>query len=381
MRFLHTADLHIGRTVNDFSMLEDQRHILRQILETARERRAEAVVIAGDIYDRSIPPSEAVTLLDEFLTRASSLGISVILTAGNHDSPERLGFASRLLENGRVYIAGRYEQPLRTVRFFDEYGETEFVCLPFLRPGLLQERASSPAVEKALKNYRDGMDGRTRCVLVAHQFVTAAGKPPELSDSETSVQVGGLDNVDASVFRGFDYVALGHIHKPQRVGEGHVYYAGSPLKYSFSEVSQTKTVNLVTLREKGSVLVEPVALSPLHEMRMLRGPLEELIRPETSGNGPDREDYIKVCLTDTRELIDPIGTLRKVYPNVMQLTLAKNEAEKEAQRPAVFTGERRTAAGLFEDFYREVRGEEMDEERRLVIEEAVRRLDGGAETK
>ncbi|MDE7285668.1 MAG: exonuclease subunit SbcD, partial [Lachnospiraceae bacterium] len=239
MIFLHVADLHLGKVVNDFSMLEDQKFILEQICGMAKANHADAVVIAGDIYDRAIPPGEAVTLLDSFLNKLTGMGIRVVMISGNHDSPERISFGENLLGRQGVHISGVQKDKLTKVVFEEETCETEFVLFPFMKPAQLGVRTSGEAVERMLEDYwqeEDDKRAKNR-VLVTHYFVTDGGKEPELSDSETTICVGGLDNVDASFFQGFDYVALGHIHKPQQIGKKPVWYAGSPLKYSFGETS------------------------------------------------------------------------------------------------------------------------------------------------
>lgn len=376
MRFLHTGDLHIGKTVNDFSMLEDQRHILRQILQLASEKRVQAILIAGDIYDRSIPPAEAVGVLDDFLTRCAKEKISVLCIAGNHDSPERISFAEKLLEKQEIYMAGSYSNPPRRVRMEDEYGAVDFVLLPFVKPAMAEAGSSKEAVGRLLQADRDAEEKNAvakRKVLLTHFFVTDGDRLPELSDSETTVNVGGLDNVEAALFADFDYVALGHIHKPQQIGERKVYYAGSPLKYSFSEWKQTKAVNLVELGEKGSVCVEQLPLKPLREMRVIQGKLEDLISQPVI-QAADREAYIQARLTNEEELIDPIGTLRTVYPNIMQLILCKNEKQMSGEYETKIVRRRKSTSELFADFYQLVKEEEIDEERLQIVTEVCTEL-------
>lgn len=369
MKFLHTGDLHIGKTVNEFSMIEDQKYILRQILDMAKAEKADAVVIAGDVYDRPVPSAEAVTLLDDFLTALLGEQIPVIMISGNHDSAERVAFADRILEKQGLYIAGGYDGELKRVLLEDEWGYVDFVCMPFVKPAV-----ASP--EDMLARTPMTLDLHSRHVLVTHYFVTGEnGQEPELSDSENRVNVGGLDNVPASLFAMFDYVALGHIHKRQKIGTGEVWYAGAPLKYSFSEANQEKSINLVTLGEKGNISVEKKKLTPLHEMRVIKGKLEQLIAPEVV-QAADFEDYIKAVLTDTEELIDPIGTLRSVYPNVMQIAPDKDgQKEGEEYRPAVFMAQKSTGE-LFAQFYEMLRGEPMDGKRAKLVEEIERELDG-----
>ena len=376
MKFLHTADLHIGKVIHDVSMLEDQRHILRQILRIACSRSVDALVLAGDIYDRAIPPAEAVVMFDGFLQEAVDAGIRVLMVSGNHDSPERIGFAGGILEKQGVSIAGVYRGELKQVRMEDGYGEVTFVLMPFVKPAQAGGKTSAEAVEKMLKLLRDKEDGKgdgnpRRRVLVTHYFVTDNGKEPELSNGETTIHVGGLDNVEVSLLEGFDYVALGHIHKPQRIGSGPVYYAGASLGYSFSEAGQTKYVNVVELGKKGQVSVEQVPLSPLHGLRKIRGNMEELMKPEIVA-AADCTDYIQAELTDRDELIDPIGTLRTVYPNILQILLSKNGEKTGGEYTALQEDRRKDIPELFREFYAMVRGEEPDGRRMELIKEVAK---------
>lgn len=373
MRFLHTGDLHLGKTVNDFSMISDQRYILEQITDMVKKEAVQALVIAGDVYDRAIPPSEAVTLLDDFLTQLVKLGVSVLLISGNHDSPERVSFAEEILKEKGVYIAGVYKEGLKKVTFFDEYGEVTFVLMPFIKPAAVGARTNGEAVEKMLAAEEKKEEGRR--VLVSHFFVTDCGREPELSDGETTIHVGGLDNVEASLFDGFDYVALGHIHKPQRIGEKQVYYAGAPLAYSFSEAGRMKTVNLVEIKGEGEVSVKQLPLKPLHEMRKIRGRMDELMTEEVA-EAADRFDYIQAQLTNEEELIDPIGTLRSVYPNIMQIVLMKNEGRENPEYESRAVEKRKSIPELFAGFYQMVRNEEPDEERMEIILETAKETEG-----
>ncbi len=369
MKFLHTGDLHIGKIVNDFSMIEDQKYILQQMIEMAKEEKVDAVVIAGDIYDRAIPSAEAVTLLNMFLTQLVRLNITVILISGNHDSPERIEFAEEILQESNVYIAGVYKERLKKVNFTDEYGTITFVLAPFIKPALAEAKTSGEAVKNILS--RETLDGNGRQVLVTHFFVTNEGQEPELADSETTFHVGGLDNVEASLFKDFDYVALGHIHKPQQIKDKPIYYAGSPLAYSFSEAGKTKTVNLVEIKAKGDISVRQLALSPLHEMRKIRGSLKELMADEVV-QAANPSDYIQAQLTNEEELIDPISTLRSVYPNVMQIILLKNESRGKEEYESKMPEKRKSIPELFSDFYEILREEEPDENRMEVITETAR---------
>lgn len=372
MKFIHTADLHIGKKLHEYSLIEDQKHILKQIYNLAVEHKVNAVVLAGDIYDRSVPGTEAVELLDDFLTDFADAGITVIMVSGNHDSAVRVGFADRILEKQGIHIGAEYEGELKSVTLEDEFGPVTFVCMPFVKPAVLGCNTLAEAVERMLSAHPMVMSLNRRYVLVTHYFVTGEqGEMPQLSDSEVDVNVGGLDNVPADMFAMFQYVALGHIHRPQYIGSGQVYYSGSPIKYSFSEAKGDKSVNLVELTDR-EVKVELLPLKPLHEMRCIRGKLSELISSEVQLlNEKDREDYLQVTLTDEDELIDPMGTLRSVYPNVLQLLFEKNiKAPEEGFESRLYTVKKSTAE-LFSEFYEMLKGEPLDEKRKAAVEEAA----------
>lgn len=372
MKFLHTGDLHIGKTLHEFPLLEDQKYILKQIIEIAEAEKTDAVLLAGDIYDRSIPPVEAVSLLDDFLTELTSKNIMVLAVSGNHDSGERLSFMSSVLEKQNIFIAGNSVEPLRRIEWEKNGEQITFVLLPFVKPAEVGAKSTDEAVRLILD--REGLSGENtekhhKYVLITHFFVTDAGKTPELSDSESPIHVGGIDNVDASAFSFFDYVALGHIHKPQKIGAGEIYYAGTPLKYSFSETQQEKSV-VITEIGKEEMNVRRVPLKPLRDMRKIKGSMEELMKPEVVSLA-DAGDYIQATLTDKEELIDPIGTLRSVYPNIMQIVLEKNEQKsgETGQRAAQIS--QKSTLELFEEFFELLRGEKMDEARREEVREAL----------
>ena len=373
MKFLHTGDLHIGKKIFETSLLEDQKQMLEQIYDIALEEKVDAVLIAGDVYDRSVPSTEAVELLDNFLTRFIEVKMPVVLISGNHDSPERVGFADKILERQGLYIAGTYEGKLRRVEFADENGIVCVVCLPFVKPAQAGGHNCAEAVENILqKENIDFTDGK-RYVLLTHYFVTGEnGQAPELSESESSVDVGGIDNVPADVFEGFAYVALGHIHKAQTVGSERAYYAGAPMKYSFSEAGSRKSVNIVTLGEAGETDVSKRYLEPLREMRCIKGKLNELIQSEVvNAQGVSAQDYIQATLTDKEELIDPIGTLRSVYPNTLQILMERNTAADVEHMESRLQGNRKSTEELFADFYEMLTGEELNEKQRLVVREVV----------
>lgn len=317
MRLLHCADLHIGRRLFGFSLLEDQRHALCAIATLAREREVDAVLVAGDVFDKPVPSESAVAVLDDFLTALQQQGTAVFLIAGNHDSADRLQFMSRVLHKAGVYIAGTFTGTVPCVRMQDGYGPVDVYLLPYLRP--LEVRPIFPnrelnthedAVRAALSTVSHEED--VRRVLVAHQFVSANGEALLRSDSEAA-SVGGLDCVDASVFSGFSYVALGHLHGAQRVGSETVRYAGSPLQYSFSELTQQKSVTLIELGAN-DVTTELLPVPALHPLREATASMEELMQADGS------EDYLHVMLTDQEEVPNAMQRLRERYPNLMHLS-------------------------------------------------------------
>ena len=379
MKLLHLADLHLGKRVNEFSLLADQRHVLEQALALADRHAVDAVLLAGDLYDKPVPPAEAVELLDWFLTALTRAGHKVLAVSGNHDSPERLSFASGLLCDSGVYIAGEYGgAPLR-VTLEDGLGPVDFTLLPFVKPAVL-----APFVDERPKNADETaaaalaalppLPGR-RNVLVAHQFVTAGGAAPSLCDSEIA-PVGGADNVDAARFDGYDYVALGHLHGPQRIGRDTVRYAGSPLKYSFSEARHHKSAVLVTLGAPGQVSAELLPLRPLHDLREVRGPLQALLDP---ANVTDPQDYMHVTLTDEEELLDAVARVRAVYPNLMKLDFDNRRTRAAGGQTAAAEVERKSLPQLFDEFFELMNGGGMSDGQRALFE-ATLRASGGDQT-
>lgn len=323
MRFFHLSDLHLGKWVNGFSMLDVQQHWIVQLLDLAKQRQPHAVLIAGDVYDRRVPPAEAVTILDEMLTALAEMQIPVFMISGNHDSPERLSFGRQLMKQQGIYLAGKYDGTVPKVVLHDAYGPVKFFLLPYVSPQVVRQffeeevQSYEEAVRLALS--RADLTPGVRSVLLAHQFVTFRGNEPERSDSE-ELSLGGIDQVDASVFAPFQYVALGHIHGPQQIGAEHIRYAGSPLCYSFSECHRKKYVTEVEMDAQGKIAIQKHSLLPLHPMREMRGPLEQLISDEIVAQGS--QDYVHITLTDEKPIIDAIGKVRAVYPNVMKLDFA-----------------------------------------------------------
>lgn len=360
MRFLHLSDLHIGKRLNEFSLLEDQAYILGQILEITKSEQPDGVLIAGDVYDKAAPSAEAVGLFDDFLTRLSRSGTAVFLISGNHDSPERIAYGSRILDRCRIYLSPLYEGKTEPVILKDEIGEVAVYLLPFLKPAML--RRFWP--EEEIGSYTDALrlavgamdiSPSRRNILVAHQFVTGASR----CESE-EVTIGGLDNVDASVFAAFDYVALGHIHSPQSIGET-IRYCGTPLKYSFSEAGQEKSVTVVELSEKGSLQLRTIPLKPLHDLRELRGRYEELTA-RSFYEGTPTEDYLHIVLTDEEDVLGAAEKLRTIYPNLMKLSYDNRRTRSDRVLESASGVEEKSPLELLSELYRLQNNQEMSEE-------------------
>ncbi len=369
MRMVHLSDLHLGKRVNSFSMLEDQEYILDRILEIVDEEKPDAVLIAGDVYDKTIPSAEAVALLDDFLVRLAGRPLAVLLISGNHDSPERLAFANRLMEQRRVYIAPAYNGKVTPVTLEDACGPVDFWLLPFLKPAHLrhlfpEEKVESytDAVDCAIKNMP--VDHTRRNVLVTHQFVTGA----ERCESE-EMSVGGSDNVDVSVFDPFDYVALGHIHGPQNVGGERVRYCGTPLKYSFSEVRHQKSVTIVELAGKGALAVRTVPLVPQKDMVELHGSFSEVTSPKFYEQVAQNA-YVRVILTDENDIYDAVGRLRLIYPNLMRLDYDNLRTRNGTLRLEA-ANIKRDPLELFADFYQQQNHQPLSDEQRRYLEELM----------
>lgn len=348
MKFLHLSDLHLGKRLLGCSLLEDQRYILEQLLPIARE--ADAVLIAGDVYDKAVPSAEAVALCDWFLTRLAGQGTPVLLISGNHDSAQRLAFGARLMAGGGIHIAPVFSGAPDPVLFRDRWGEVAVYLLPFLKP--VSVRQVYP--EEEISSYQDALacvlrhmplDPDRRNLLVAHQYVAGAKQ----CQSE-EVSIGGLDQVDASLFDAFDYVALGHLHTPQWVGRETVRYCGTPLKYSFSEAGQEKAALLVTLEEKGAVQLERRPLTPLRELSTLRGTYLELT-DRLFYKDRNTRDYLHIVLTDEEDIPQALGRLRAVYPNL--LSLEYDNRRTQSSQTVIPDGEahRRSPLELLSDFY------------------------------
>lgn len=373
MKLIHLSDLHLGKRVNEFSMLEDQQYILTEILQIIDREKPDGVMIAGDVYDKSVPSAEAVALLDDFLVRLAKRDLQVFLISGNHDSPERMAFGGRLMAQSGVHLAPVYDGKVSPITLTDNYGPVNLYLLPFLKPAHV--RRCFP--EREILTYTDalaaaieamGADPAQRNVLVTHQFVTGAAR----CESE-EISVGGTDNVDVSVFEPFDYVALGHIHGPQQVGRETVRYCGTPLKYSFSEAKHQKSVTVVELGEKGAVSVRTVPLAPMRDLAELRGTYEELtFRGFYQGTSCPR-DYVHITLTDEEDIPDAVSKLRIIYPNLMKL-----DYDNKRTRAGIVLeraeDQQRSPLELLEEFYEKQNGQPMGEEQRAFAKNLMERI-------
>lgn len=386
MKIIHTGDWHIGKIVNQTHMTDDQVHILNSLVELLAEERPDALIIAGDIYDRSVPPVEAVELLDKTLSKILlDLGIPVLMIAGNHDSPDRLGFGSQILQSKGLHIEGRLRKEIRKVSLCDEYGPVNFYLVPYAQPAIVREILGCPdiidhdsAMNAIVRLIQQEWQPTERNVMVTHGFVRGV-EELELSESEKplsfTLSIGGTEYVDVNSFDGFVYTALGHLHGPQQAGSERVRYAGSLLKYSFSEVNQHKSVTLISLGQGDDIHIEQKPLVPLRDMRRIKGKMDNLLDPAVY-HDTNVEDYLQITLTDEGDLIDPMSKLRSVYPNVLGLDFEVRER---------VAGESRTSAGsdykhkskleLFREFYCNITGQEFSEEKVRIISETIQAVE------
>ena len=370
MKLIHLSDLHIGKRVNEVSMIEDQEYILTQILGIIDREKPDAVLIAGDVYDKSVPSAEAVTLFDDFLFRLAKRQVPVLIISGNHDSPERLAFAGRLLELGGVHISPVYSGTVEPVSLSDADGEVCFWLLPFLKPAHVKRffpeaeiHTYTDTVRVAVENMH--IDQQARNVLLTHQFVTGAAT----CESE-EISVGGSDNVDASVFDGFDYVALGHIHGPQNIGTNRIRYCGTPLKYSFSEADHHKSVTVVNLGKKGELELRLCPLSPKHDLRRIRGTFVE-VTDRAFCQGADTDDYIHITLTDEEDVPEAIGKLRLIYPNLMHLSYDNTRTRTNQLIDGAEDVQRKSPLELFEELYELQNNQPMSRDQREYTRELI----------
>lgn len=398
MKLMHLSDLHLGKRIYEFSMLEDQKYILQQILEKIEEEQPDGVILAGDLYDKTVPSAEAVQLFDWFLTELSNRRVPVFAISGNHDSAERIAFGSGLMSEKKVFFSPVYDGQIRRVTLEDEFGPLHVWLMPFLKPttvrqALRKETEREENGESSLENgnempvtdpkqeeiqgYQSALDAvirrmdvnrEERNVLVAHQFVTGAAR----CESE-ELNVGGLDQISAETFDAFDYVALGHIHSPQKVGRETIRYCGTPLKYSFSEAGQTKSITVAELMEKGSVTIRTIPLIPLRDMRRLKGSYMELMDQKNQKN-TNLEDYVEITLTDEEDIPDGMQKLRIVYPNLMQLHYDNLRTRINQEITMTEEVEQKTEEELFEEFYQLQNNQEMSTEQKEFVEQLLEKL-------
>ena len=374
MRFIHISDLHLGKRVNEFSMLEDQSFILTRIINIIDEKKADAVIIAGDVYDKAIPSAEAVELFDDFLVRLAKRGLKVFVISGNHDSAERIAFGGRIMDKGGIYMSPVYSGKVEPVVLSDEYGEINIYMLTFLKPANVRRyhpESEIASYTDAVKAAVDAMaiDRDERNILVTHQFVTGAVR----TESE-EVSVGGSDNVDACVFADFDYVALGHIHRSQKCMSEYIRYSGTPLKYSFSEAKDQKTVTLLDIGKKGELSLDFAPLSPLRDMAELKGTYEELTLKSFWENTSYTQDYIHITLTDEEDVPDALSKLRVIYKNIMKLDYDNKRTRTANEINGADSISEKTPFEHFSIFYELQNGQAMSEEQQAFVKGIIEQL-------
>lgn len=387
MKLFHISDLHIGKFLHQYNLKEDQEYILDQIVDQMKANQIDTLLISGDIYDKVIPSGEAVTIFDDFLTKIhiELPEVAVLLISGNHDSKERLDYANRILAHHQIYIAGMApmdkKEPMKKVVLEDQYGKVNLYLLPFIKPGHVKHLFDEPlesyedAVQAMIE--REQIDYHQRTILLSHQYYTASGCVTERSDSET-LQIGGLDQIDAKILEGFDYVALGHIHRGQKVGKETVRYSGTPLAYSVSEASQQKTITMITLFEKNKApLIEMIPLKPLHPVLKKTGTLEDLLANATA---EEQEAYISLTLTDEKELFHPKEQLEQVYHRILEVRVDQKQMQHIFDEHLMSEEEpEENLQEAFAHFFKEVTGQAMTEEEQQLIQELIIETTGGEE--
>lgn len=367
MKFLHLSDLHIGKKVNDYSLLNDQKCVLEQIVDAVALEKPDAILVSGDVYDKSVPSAEAVQLLDDFLTRLSEMRQKVFVISGNHDSAERIAFGSEIMKHSGIYFSPVYNGSIEPIALNDEFGVVNIFMLPFIRPANVRacleiEGALSytEAVHVAIENMN--VDTSVRNVLMAHQFVTGA----ERCDSEEVI--GGLDNVDADVFDCFDYVALGHLHRPQNVTDK-IRYCGTPLKYSISELNDEKSVSVVELGRKGELVLREIPLVPLRNWQDLRGKYADLLVKSASTN-----DFVRITLTDEDEILNAYANLRNIYPNILSFAYDNRRTRAQGTAGSVSQLQHKTPMQLFTEFYKQQNNSDLSEKQIEYVQSIINEI-------
>lgn len=383
MKIIHTGDWHIGKIVNEFSMLEEQKHVLEQLISIVEREKPSALIIAGDIFDRSIPPVEAVELVDEVFSKLLlELKVPILAIAGNHDSAERLSFASKILTNNGLHIVGVFDGNIHCVTLKDDFGSVNFYMLPYTDPRKVRHifndnliATHDDAMKKIIENIGQALNCNERNIMITHGYITQIGQQAEyICESERPLSIGGTDFVSSDYFSMFNYTALGHLHAPQRAGANNIRYSGSLLKYSFSEVNQKKGINIVELDQSGKAEAKLVELIPTRDMRIIKGPIKELLNPEIYRN-TNTEDYVYAVLTDKGELIDPISKLRTVYPNIMGLTKENVNQRAENKTSATDGYKSKSKLELFKEFYDDIQGETLGDEATEIMARIIGEVD------
>jgi len=375
MKCIHLSDLHLGKRVNEFSMLEDQEFILIKIMNIIDEQQPDAVIIAGDVYDKSVPPAEAVELFDRFLVQLAKRDLKVFVISGNHDSAERIAFGSRLMDKSGIYMSPVYSGCIEPITLTDAFGDVNVYMLPFIKPANVRRffpDADIVSYTDAVKVAVEAMqvDTTKRNLLITHQFVTGADR----TESE-DISVGGTDNVDACVFADFDYVALGHIHRAQSCGGGeYIRYSGTPLKYSFSEAKDKKTVTVVEMNAKGDVALDFIPLIPKRDMVEIRGTYEELMAKCFYENTSYREDYMHITLTDEEDIPDVLTKLRVIYKNIMKLDYDNTRTRTMNEISGVQNVEEKSPFQHFAEFYELQNGQPLSDEQTAFVNGMIEQI-------
>lgn len=361
MKLMHLSDLHLGKRVNEFSMLEDQTYILNKIIHIIDEEQPSGIILAGDIYDKPIPPAEAVELFDDFLYKLSQRELNVFIISGNHDSAERIAFGSRLIDKAGIHLSPVYNGNISPIELSDDFGKINIYMLPFIKPVHVRRyfpdeeiNSYTAAVSTVIDNMHINNDSRN--ILVTHQFVTGSSR----TESE-DISVGGSDNVDASVFKDFDYVALGHIHRSQSCGSEYIRYCGTPLKYSFSEANDTKSITVIDIKEKGNIKLDFIPLTPLRDMVEIKGKYNEIMLKDFYEGSTLRNDYLHITLTDEDDIQDVITKLRVVYKNIMKLDYDNQRTKNSAEINLINDMESKSPLELFDIFYESRNGQHLND--------------------
>lgn len=371
MKIMHLSDLHLGKRVNEFSMIEDQTYILNEIINIIDEQKPKVIILAGDIYDKPIPPAEAVELFDDFLYKLSKRNLYVFIISGNHDSAERIAFGSRLFDKSGIYLSPVYNGKILPIPVDDECGDINFYMLPFIKP--VHVRRFFP--DASISTYTDALntvitdmniDSTKRNILITHQFVTGSSR----TESE-DISVGGSDNVDADIFKDFDYVALGHIHRSQSCGSEYIRYCGTPLKYSFSESKDTKSITVIDIKEKGDIKLDFIPLTPLRDMVEIKGSYNELMLKSFYENTTLPTDYVHITLTDEEDIPDVITKLRVIYKNIMKLDYDNQRTRKSSEINLINAVDSMSPLELFDTFYEVQNGNHLSDAQRAFLENII----------